>query len=84
MRGTEIMLQGEKSCQDAKISLSCPRISYFEGFLVVLAPPNQCSVPNLVHLWVKPENMCSACFILCLREIIPEMNKRSYPKVCNP
>lgn len=74
-RGAEIMLQGEKFWQDAKISLSCPRISNFEGFSVLLAPPNQCSVPNLVHLRVKPENMCSTCFILCLRQIIPEMTE---------
>lgn len=74
-KDTEIILQGEKLWQDDKISFSCPGICYFEGFSAALTPPNNCSVPNLLHLRVKPENTCSACIILCLREIIPEMTE---------
>lgn len=73
-RDTEIALEGEKSWQDAKISFSRPRICYFEGFSAALALPNHCSLPNPVHLRVKPKNVLSL-FILYLREIIPEMTE---------
>lgn len=54
--------------------ISRPRICYFEGFSAALALPNHCSLPNPVHLRVKPKNVLSL-FILYLREIIPEMTE---------
>lgn len=71
-RGTEIILQ--KRNPGKILKFSCPRIHCFEGFAAVLSAPIQCSVSNLVHLMVKPENMRSACFVLCLREIIAEIS----------